>query len=161
MKFQFRFAWNARSSPAFGQRTSIDQLAQLSVAPMTGFFKLTRSYSATCTRSSQLQRWDAAKRRFSFVFKIRYRYRTCLEKDTKECSCPICDSSCCRTSCVSVRPCTPKVCQIRKRFYILRHTRTHTRSNATVVTGSSFPLAEFPFPLFSVPLVNIIDCVLF
>ena len=38
----------------------------------------------------------------------------------------------------------------------LRHTRTHTRSNATVVTGfcSSFPLAEFPFPLFSVPLVN-------
>ena len=39
----------------------------------------------------------------------------------------------------------------------LRHTRTHTRSNATVVTGfcSSFPLAEFPFPLFSVPLVNI------
>ena len=37
----------------------------------------------------------------------------------------------------------------------LRHTRTHTRSNATVVTGfcSSFPLAEFPFPLFSVPLV--------
>ena len=38
----------------------------------------------------------------------------------------------------------------------LRHTRTHTRSNATVVTGfcSSFPLAKFPFPLFSVPLVN-------
>ena len=40
----------------------------------------------------------------------------------------------------------------------LRHTRTHTRSNATVVTGfcSSFPLAEFLFPLFSVPLVNIL-----
>ena len=38
----------------------------------------------------------------------------------------------------------------------LRHTRTHARSNATVVTGfcSSFPLAKFPFPLFSVPLVN-------
>ena len=32
--------------------------------------QLTRSYmySATCTRSSQLQRWDAAKRRFSFRF---------------------------------------------------------------------------------------------
>ena len=31
----------------------------------------------------------------------------------------------------------------------LSHARTHTRSNATVVTGfcSSFPLAEFPFPL--------------
>ena len=40
----------------------------------------------------------------------------------------------------------------------LHHTRTHPRSNATVVTGfcSSFPLAEFPFPLFSVPLVNIL-----
>ena len=39
MKFQFRFASvNARSSPAFGQRTSVDQLAQLSAAPMTGFF---------------------------------------------------------------------------------------------------------------------------
>ena len=35
LKFQFRFAWNARLSPAFGQRTSVDQLAQLSV---TGFF---------------------------------------------------------------------------------------------------------------------------
>ena len=30
--------------------------------------QLTRSYSATCTRSSQLQRWHAAKRRFSFRF---------------------------------------------------------------------------------------------
>ena len=30
--------------------------------------QLTRSYSATCTRSSQLQRWDAAKRPFSFRF---------------------------------------------------------------------------------------------
>ena len=32
------------------------------------FLQLTRSYSATCTRSSQFQRWDAAKRRFSFRF---------------------------------------------------------------------------------------------
>ena len=32
------------------------------------FLQLTRSYSATCTRSSQLQRWDAAKRHFSFRF---------------------------------------------------------------------------------------------
>ena len=32
------------------------------------FLQLTRSYSATCTRSSQLQRWHAAKRRFSFRF---------------------------------------------------------------------------------------------
>ena len=31
------------------------------------------------------------------------------EKDTKKCSCLICDSSCCRTSCVSVQLCTPKV----------------------------------------------------
>ena len=32
----------------------------------------------------------------------------------------------------------------------LRHTRTHTRSNATVVTGfcSSFPWLNFPFPCF-------------
>ena len=37
------------------------------------------------------------------------RDRTCLEKDTNECSCLICDSSCCRTSCVNVQPCTPKV----------------------------------------------------
>ena len=38
------------------------------------------------------------------------------------------------------------------RHTCLSHVRTHTRSNATVVTGfcSSFPLAEFPFPLFSV-----------
>ena len=35
--------------------------------------------------------------------------RPCLEKDTNECSCLVCDSSCCRTSCVSVQPCTPKV----------------------------------------------------
>ena len=35
------------------------------------------------------------------------RDRTCLEKDTNECSCRICDSSCCRPSCVSVQPCTP------------------------------------------------------
>ena len=35
------------------------------------------------------------------------------------------------------------------RHTCLSHARTHTRSNATVVTGfqcSSFPLAEFPFP---------------
>ena len=37
------------------------------------------------------------------------RDRTCLGKDTNECSCLICDSACCRTSCVSVQPCTPKV----------------------------------------------------
>ena len=37
------------------------------------------------------------------------------------------------------------------RHTCLSHARTHTRSSATVVTGfcSSFPLAEFPFPLFS------------
>ena len=37
------------------------------------------------------------------------------------------------------------------RHTCLSHARTYTRSNATVVTGfcSSFPLAEFPFPLFS------------
>ena len=45
---------------------------------------------------------------FHFVFKRRHRDRTCLEKDTNECSCLIGDSSCCRTSCVSVQPCTPK-----------------------------------------------------
>ena len=35
------------------------------------------------------------------------RDRTCLEKDTNECSGSA--TSCCRTSCVSVQPCTPKV----------------------------------------------------
>ena len=44
MKFQFRFALNARSSPAFGQRTSVDQLAQLSAARSEDWFlQLTRS----------------------------------------------------------------------------------------------------------------------
>ena len=44
------------------------------------------------------------------------------------------------------------------RHTCLRHARTHTRSNATVVTGfcSSFPLAEFPFPLFSVILLRLL-----
>ena len=46
---------------------------------------------------------------FSKGVTVILRYRTCLEKDTNECSCLICDSSCCRTSCVSVQPCTPKV----------------------------------------------------
>ena len=69
MKFQFRFAWNARSSPAFGQRTSVDQLAELSAAPMTGFFSWRGLIQQRALElSSQLQRWDAAKRRFSFRF---------------------------------------------------------------------------------------------
>ena len=44
------------------------------------------------------------------------------------------------------------------RHTCLSHARTHTRSNATVVTGfcSSFPLAEFPFPLFSVILLRLL-----
>ena len=56
---------------------------------------------------------NAGRDAFHFVFKRRYRYilrdSTCLEKDTKECSCLICDSSGCRTSCVGVQPCTPKI----------------------------------------------------
>ena len=45
------------------------------------------------------------------------------------------------------------------RHTCLSHARTHTRSNATVVTGfcSSFPLAEFPFPLFSVILLRLLQ----
>ena len=109
MKFQFRFALNARSSLAFGQRTSVDQLAQLSAAPMTGFFSwrglIQQRALEVHSFSAGMQRRDA----FHFVFKIRYRYRTCLEKGTKECSCLICDCSCCRTSCVGVQLCTPKV----------------------------------------------------
>ena len=48
---------------------------------------------------------------FHFFFKRRYRYteRSYMLGDTNECSCLICDSSCCRASCVSVQPCTPKV----------------------------------------------------
>ena len=44
------------------------------------------------------------------------------------------------------------------RHTCLSHARTHTRSNPTVVTGfcSSFPLAEFPFPLFSVILLRLL-----
>ena len=43
------------------------------------------------------------------------------------------------------------------RHTCLSHARTHTRSNATVVIGfcSSFSLAEFPFPLFSVILLRL------
>ena len=73
MKFQFRFALNARSSPAFGQRTSADQLAQLSAAPMTGFFSwrgLKQSALEVHGFSAGMQRRDA----FHFVFKRRYRY---------------------------------------------------------------------------------------
>ena len=53
------------------------------------------------------------------------RDRTCLEKDTNECSCLICDSLCCRTSCVSVQPWTPTV---------LPNTETFLRSRVFFVT---------------------------
>ena len=111
MKFQFRFAWNVRSSPAFGQRTSVDQLAQLSAAPINGFFSWRGLFQQ---RELEIHSFSAGmQRRGRFSFrqfqKASLRDRTCLEKDTNECSCLICDSSCCRTSCVSVQPCTPKV----------------------------------------------------
>ena len=72
MKFQFRFAWNARSSPAFGQRTSVDHLAELSAAPMTGFFSwrglIQQRVLEVHSFSAGMQRRDA----FHFVFKRRY-----------------------------------------------------------------------------------------
>ena len=91
------------------------------------FLQLTRSFSATWTRNSQLQRWDAAKRRFSFRFQkaLLVYWETCLEKDTNECSCLICDFWCCRTSCFSVQPCTPKV---------LPNTETFLHSRVLFVT---------------------------
>ena len=54
---------------------------------------------------------------------------TCLEKDAKECSCLICDSSGCRTSCVGVQPCTPK---------ILPNTETFLHSRVFFVTCISY-----------------------
>ena len=69
MKFQFRFAWNAKSSLAFGQRTSVDQLAQLSVAPMNGFFSWRGLFPQ---RELEIHSFSAgmqrSKRRFSFCF---------------------------------------------------------------------------------------------
>ena len=128
-KFQFRFALNARSSSAFGQRTSVDQLAQLSAAPMTGFFSWRdlkqRALEVHCF-SSGMQRRDA----FHFVFKRRYRYTVrshMLGEIHKRMFLPnlrfFC--SCCRTSCVSVQPCTLKVLPIRKRFCILAYFSWH------------------------------------
>ena len=140
MKFQFRFAWNARSSPAFGQRTSVDQLAQLSAAPINGFFRWRGLFQQRELEmhsfSAGMQRRDA----LHFVFKRRYRLRdrTCLEKDTNECSCLICDSSCCRTSCVSVQPCTPKV---------LPNTETFLHSRVFFVTCVVLALCQIMYSL--------------
>ena len=128
MKFQFRFAWNARSYPAFGQRTSVDQLAQLSAAPMTGFFSwrglIQQRALEVHSFSAGMQRRDA----FHFIFKRRYlRDRTCLEKDTTPQMNVLVWSAtwCCRTSCVSVQPCTPK---------ILPNTETFLHSRVFFVT---------------------------
>ena len=115
MNFQFRFAWNAGSSPALGP-TDQRRSAGTTVSGSDDFLHLTQSHSATveCSRSSQLQRWDAVQKKTLFSSFAKgvtgiLKDRTCLEKDTNECSCLICDSSCCRTGCVSVQPCTPKV----------------------------------------------------
>ena len=92
--------------------------AGTTVSGSDDFLHLTQSYSATveCSRirSSQLQRWDAVQKKTPVSVRLQkalpiLKDRTCLEKDTNECSCLICDSSCCRTSCVSVQTCTPKV----------------------------------------------------
>ena len=92
-----------------GQRTSVDQLASGSD---DWFLQLTWSYSATCTRSSQLQRWDAAKRRFSFrcqkALPVYWEIALAWRK-TQMNVLLWSATSCCRTSCVSVQPCTPKV----------------------------------------------------
>ena len=113
MKFRFRFALNARSSPAFGQRTSVDQLALLSAAPMTGFFSwrgLKQSALEVHGFSAGMQRRDA----FHFIsfskgvtgtvrsHMLGERHKRMFLSDLRFCSC-------CRTSCVSVQPCTPKV----------------------------------------------------
>ena len=69
MKFQFRFAWDAKSTPAFGQQTSVDQLARLSAAPMTSFFSWR---SLIQQRALEVHSVSAGmqcrKRRFSFRF---------------------------------------------------------------------------------------------
>ena len=67
------------------------------------------------------------------------RHRTCLEKDTNECSCLICDSSCCRTSCVSVQPCTPKV---------LPNTETFLHSRVFFVTCVAPALCQIKYSLY-------------
>ena len=68
------------------------------------------------------------------------RDRTCLEKDTKECSCLICDSSCCRTSCVSVQPCTPKVLPNTETFL---HSRVFFVACVVPATLESFSKSRY------------------
>ena len=109
------------------------------------FLQLTRSFSATWTRNSQLQRWDAAFEETLFILFskgvtgiLTRRDRTCLEKDTNECSCLICDSSCCRTSSVSVQPCTPEV---------LPNTETFQHSRVFFVTCVEPALCQIMYSL--------------
>ena len=127
MKFQFRFALNARSSPAFGQRTSVDQPAQLSAAPMTGFFSwrglIQQRALEVHSFSAGMQRRDA----FHFVFKIRYRYRThdVWRKTLKNVLVwsaifHVVELRVLVYSCVHL-----KFCQIRKRFCILAYFSWH------------------------------------
>ena len=89
MKFQFRFAWNARSSPAFGptDQRRLAGTTVMSAAPMT-FVSRRSLIQQQCTRSSLLQRWDAVQEKTLFIVckgvtGIYLRDRTCLEKDTK------------------------------------------------------------------------------
>ena len=53
------------------------------------------------------------------------RDRTCLEKDANECSFLMCDSSCCRTLCVSVPPCTPIALPKKETFLHSRYFSRH------------------------------------
>ena len=144
MNFQFRFAWNAWSSPAFvptDQRRS----AGTTVSGSNDFLQLTQSYSATVLSkfTASALGCSARKDTFHFVFKRRYPYtvlrdRTCSEKDTNECSRLICDSSSCRTLSVGVQPCTTKV---------LPNTETFLPSGRICVTSVVPALCQIMYSL--------------
>ena len=69
MKFQFRFAWNARSSPAFGPTKQTDQRRSVgtTVSGFDDFFRWCSLIQQRCTQSPQLQRWDAVQENTLFI----------------------------------------------------------------------------------------------
>ena len=116
MKFQFRFAWNITPSPAFVPMDQRRSAGTTFSDSDDGFLQLPRSYSAMCTRSSQLQRWDGVQKE---TFRVPISKgiiimgaHTCLNGKNVL----VCHSLCCRTSCVGVQPCTPRVLPNTERF---------------------------------------------